>query len=100
MELDVAHFSIVMDWIGIVFSKFCLTRFGFDNLVSNYCATFSYFSRLQIIAFNMHFCFRGNSHIIITQYSTNALKLHPYFSFNCCISFIPDGGLRISRNIE
>jgi len=33
-----------------------------------------------------------------TQYKCP--KLHPYFSFNCRISFIPDDGSRISRNIE
>jgi len=33
-----------------------------------------------------------------TQYECP--KLHPYFSFNCRMSFIPDDGLRISRNVE
>ena len=38
--------------------------------------------------------------VYMTQHSTNALNCILIFSFNCRISFIPDDGLRISRNVE
>jgi len=40
-------------WIGYGIYQFCLTGFGFNNLVLNFFATISSVSVLQITAFNL-----------------------------------------------
>jgi len=102
-----SSFLLNQNWIGIEETR--VVKFLLTDDASQYFRLLEYFrvpsdtavpARSQRRWFFHSLAAFEHVMVYMTQHSTNALNCILVFSFICRISFTPDDGLRIGRNVE